>query len=41
MLSRGFQGEPKLLDDLQWQGRDIVAMTCVAGLSLAMVLLSR
>jgi cobalt/nickel transport system permease protein len=41
MLSRGFQGEPKLLDDPQWQGRDIVAMTCVAGLCLAMVLLSR
>lgn len=41
MLSRGFHGEPKLLDDLRWQLKDGAAVSVAIALSIAMLLADR
>jgi cobalt/nickel transport system permease protein len=39
MLSRGFQGEPKVLDDLRWQMKDVVAIVAVLAFCTVLALL--
>ena len=41
MLARGFQGEPKILEELEWSRSDLLAMTITVSLCGALGLLQR